>query len=67
MCPIKSGGGVEAVEDSTAIETADAMIESLSLATAGEDQPSSSRVTMKTFQSSRFKSGRKKLMIKKKK
>jgi hypothetical protein len=43
------------------------MIKSLSLATAVEDQPSSSRVTTKTFQSSHIKRGRKKLMRKKKK
>ena len=67
MCPVKSGGSVETAGDSTAMETADAMIESLSLETAGEDQPSSSAVPTKTFQSSHFKSGRKKLRIKKKK
>jgi hypothetical protein len=67
MCALKSGGGVEAAGDSTAMETADAMIKSLSLETAAEDQPSSSRVTTKTFQSSHIKSGRKKLMRKKKK
>lgn len=67
MCAVKSGGDVEAAGDSTAVETADAMIKSLSLETAVEDQPSSSRVTTKTFQSSHIKSGRKKLMRKKKK
>lgn len=67
MCAVKSGGGVEAAGDSTSMETAGAMIKSLSLETAVEDQPSSSRVTMKTFRSSRIKSGRKKLMRKKKK
>jgi hypothetical protein len=67
LSAVKSGGGLEAAGDSTAMEAADAMIKSLSLETAGENQPSTSRVTSKTFQSSRFKSGRKKLMIKKKK
>jgi hypothetical protein len=67
MCPVKSGGGVVVAGDSTAMETAHAMIGSLSLETAGEDQPSSSRVTTKKFQSSRFKSGRKKQKIKNKK
>jgi hypothetical protein len=67
MCAVKSGEGVEAAGDSTAMETAGAMINSLSLETAVEDQPSSSRVTRKTFQSSHIKSGRNKLMRKKKK
>jgi hypothetical protein len=67
MCAVKSGGGVEAAGDSTAMETADAMIKSLSLENEVEDQPSSSRVTTKTFQSGHIKSGRKKLMRKKKK
>lgn len=66
-CSVKLGGGVEAAGDSTAVETADAMIKSLSLETAVEDQPGSSRVTMKTFQSGHIKSGRKKRMRKKKK
>jgi hypothetical protein len=67
VCAVKSGGGVEAAGDSTALETAGALIKSLSLETASEDQPSSSMATKKTFQSSRFKNGKKKRMIKKKK
>jgi hypothetical protein len=67
VCAVKSEGSVETAGDDTAMETADAMIKSLSLETAGEDQPSSSITTKKTFQSSRFKSGKKKRMIKKKK
>jgi hypothetical protein len=66
-CSVKSGGVMEAAGDSTAMKTADAMIKSLSLETAVEDQPGSSRVTVKTFQSSHIKSGRKKRMRKKKK
>jgi len=67
MCTVKSGGGVEAAGDSTAMETTGAMIKSLSLETAVEDEPSSSRVTTKTFRPNHIKSGRKKPMRKKKK
>ncbi|PNF40490.1 putative periodic tryptophan protein 1 [Cryptotermes secundus] len=62
----REGGG-----GSTSVEMADDMIESLSLESKDQDQPSSSRVTMKTFQSSHLKNRhihrRKRGMIKKKK
>jgi hypothetical protein len=68
---IKLEEGMEGDGGSTSVEMADDMIESLSLETKDQDQPSSSRVTMKTFQSSHLKNrhmhGRKKGMIKKKK
>jgi hypothetical protein len=63
--------GVEAAGESSSVETADTMIESLSLETTDQDQPSSSRVTMKSFQSRSLKKGdicgRKKRVIRKKK
>jgi hypothetical protein len=62
---------VEAAGESSSVETADAMIESLSLESADQDRPSSSRVTMKSFQSHSLRKGdmggRKKSLIKKKK
>jgi hypothetical protein len=68
---IKLEEGMEGAGGSTSVEMADGMIESLSLETKDQDQPGSSRVTMKTFQSSHLKNrhihGRKKWMIKKKK
>lgn len=68
---IKLEEGMEGGGGSTSVEMADNMIESLSLETKDRDQPSSSRVTMKTFQSSHLKNrhvrGRKKGMLKKKK
>jgi hypothetical protein len=63
--------GMEGAGGSTSMEIADNMIESLSLETKDQDQPSSSKVTMKTFQSNNLKNrhvrGRKKGIIKKNK
>ncbi|XP_021926363.1 periodic tryptophan protein 1 homolog isoform X2 [Zootermopsis nevadensis] len=54
VCPVKLE---EAAGDGSSEETADDMIESLSLETTDENQPSSSRVTMKSFQSHSLKKG----------
>jgi hypothetical protein len=62
---------VETVGGSTSVEAADAMIESLSLETKVQDQPSTTKITMKSFQSNHLKNGdkrrQKKQMMKKKK
>lgn len=54
VCPVKLE---EAAGDGSSEETADDMIESLSLEATDENQPSSSRVTMKSFQSHSLKKG----------
>ncbi|KAJ4442986.1 hypothetical protein ANN_04634, partial [Periplaneta americana] len=58
---------VESAEESSAMETADAMFESLSLDTSDQPQPSTSTVTMKNFQSSGLKNKEKAFGGKKKK
>jgi hypothetical protein len=72
VCAVKleHEGGEAAGENTTSVEMDDAMIESLSLETTDHEQPSSSRVTMKSFQSRGMKNGdahgRKKRKLKKK-
>jgi hypothetical protein len=68
---IKLEEGMEGAGGSASVEMADDMTESLLPETKDQDQPSSSRVTMETSQSSHLKNRhmhrRKKWMIKKKK